>query len=192
MTPTIEELAPFVRRVARRVGADTVLIDADDRIQEAMLAAWQALGRYDPTGGAKLKTVLRHRVRGAVIDAHRRDETFSRNQRHKVTHQPFGTDSGGHMIEPADRAPAPDVNVERDLTVAAVRQAIRRLPAAQQYVIEQVDLRDRLLADVGTDVNVSESRICQVRAKAKKRLAAMPELQGFRSSAGEDFDVEAQ
>src|SRR6266511_4004579 len=64
----------FVESVARRVAASMPhTIDLGDLVQDGMLGLIDAANRFDEARGIKFETFAERRVRGAIIDALRRD-----------------------------------------------------------------------------------------------------------------------
>src|SRR6187200_2780019 len=65
---------PFVESVARRVAASMPhTIDLGDLVQDGMLGLIDAANRFDEGRGIKFETFAERRVRGAMIDALRRE-----------------------------------------------------------------------------------------------------------------------
>ena len=65
---------PFVEALARRVAASMPhSIDLGDLVQDGMIGLIDAANRYDEDRGIKFETFAERRVRGAMIDALRRD-----------------------------------------------------------------------------------------------------------------------
>lgn len=70
----IEAGVPFVESLARRVAATMPhSIDIGDLVQDGMLGLIDAAHRFDERRGIKFETFAERRVRGAMIDALRRD-----------------------------------------------------------------------------------------------------------------------
>ncbi len=70
----IESGVPFVQALARRVAASMPhSIDIGDLVQDGMIGLIDAAGRFDEARGIKFETFAERRVRGAMIDALRRD-----------------------------------------------------------------------------------------------------------------------
>src|SRR5512134_1616468 len=65
---------PFVESLARRVASSMPhSIELSDLVQDGMLGLIDAAARYDDARGIKFETFAERRVRGAMIDALRRD-----------------------------------------------------------------------------------------------------------------------
>lgn len=72
---------PIARKVASRLPAHLAV---EDLIQEGVAGLLEALERYDPSQGIDLKTFASRRIRGAIIDALRRDDLASRSVRQRA------------------------------------------------------------------------------------------------------------
>src|SRR5438034_6737050 len=72
--PRVVASLPFVEQLARRVAATMPhSIDIGDLVQDGMLGLIDAACRFDEARGIKFETFAERRVRGAMIDALRRD-----------------------------------------------------------------------------------------------------------------------
>ena len=72
---------PIARKVASRLPAH---LSVEDLIQEGVAGLLEALDRFDPSQGIDLKTFASRRIRGAIIDALRRDDLASRGVRQRA------------------------------------------------------------------------------------------------------------
>lgn len=72
---------PIARKVASRLPAHLAL---EDLIQEGVAGLLEALDRFDPSQGFDLKTFASRRIRGAILDALRRDDLASRGVRQRA------------------------------------------------------------------------------------------------------------
>ena len=64
---------PFVQGVARRVASSMPNLDVGDLVQDGMIGLIDAAKRFDESRGIKFETFAERRVRGAMIDALRKD-----------------------------------------------------------------------------------------------------------------------
>lgn len=70
----ITDSVPFVEALARRMAASMPhSIDLGDLVQDGMIGLIDAANRFDESRGIKFETFAEQRVRGAMIDALRRD-----------------------------------------------------------------------------------------------------------------------
>src|SRR6187455_3553608 len=72
--PRVIASIPFVEQLARRVAASMPnSIDIGDLVQDGVIGLIDAAHRFDEARGIKFETFAERRVRGAMIDALRRD-----------------------------------------------------------------------------------------------------------------------
>ena len=107
----IEGSVPFVQALARRLAASMPnSIDSADLVQDGMIGLIDAAQRFDESRGIKFETFAERRVRGAMIDALRRDawprgvrrtrrelEAAREELRHKLGSEPSLTDLAKHV-----------------------------------------------------------------------------------------------
>ena len=99
-SPRIVATLPFVEQLARRVAATMPhSIDIGDLVQDGVLGLIDAANRFDEARGIKFETFAERRIRGAMIDALRRDAwpRGVRRQRRELEHFGF------IARDPADR-----------------------------------------------------------------------------------------
>lgn len=102
---------PFVEALARRMAASMPhSIDLGDLVQDGMIGLIDAANRFDEKRGIKFETFAERRVRGAMIDALRRDawprgirrvrrelEAAREKLRHELGSEPSLADLAKHM-----------------------------------------------------------------------------------------------
>ena len=102
---------PFVEALARRLAASMPhSIDLGDLVQDGMIGLIDATNRFDEKRGIKFETFAERRVRGAMIDALRKDawprgvrrvrrelEAARQKLRHERGHDPSLADLAQHM-----------------------------------------------------------------------------------------------
>jgi RNA polymerase sigma factor for flagellar operon FliA len=72
--PRVVATLPFVEQLARRVAATMPhSIDIGDLVQDGVIGLIDAAQRFDETRGIKFETFAERRIRGAMIDALRKD-----------------------------------------------------------------------------------------------------------------------
>lgn len=73
-SPRVVESLPFVEQLARRVAATMPhSIDIGDLVQDGVIGLIDAAQRFDESRGIKFQTFAERRIRGAMIDALRKD-----------------------------------------------------------------------------------------------------------------------
>jgi RNA polymerase sigma factor for flagellar operon FliA len=72
--PRVLAHLPFVEQLARRVAATMPhSIDIGDLVQDGVIGLIDAAHRFDESRGIKFETFAERRIRGAMIDALRKD-----------------------------------------------------------------------------------------------------------------------
>jgi RNA polymerase sigma factor for flagellar operon FliA len=80
-----------------------------------------------------------------------------------------GKENGGKV---ADRAPSPATEAERAQLVQRLREALDRIPERDALVLSLYYNEDFNYVEIGEVLGVSESRVCQLHARALSRLRA--------------------
>jgi RNA polymerase sigma factor for flagellar operon FliA len=65
---------------------------------------------------------------------------------------------------------------ERDDRNGALQAALNALPSRERHILAESYFAERPLRDIARDLGVTESRVCQLRAQALRRLRKMPHL----------------
>ncbi len=68
--------------------------------------------------------------------------------------------------------PPPDEALERQGFQGAVHKAIAKLPEREQLIVQRTFFDGATLLEVGTELGITESRVCQLRTQAVARLKA--------------------
>ena len=77
--PRVVASLPFVEQLARRVAATMPhSIDIGDLVQDGVIGLIDAAHRFDESRGIKFETFAERRIRGAMIDALRKDALAAR------------------------------------------------------------------------------------------------------------------
>ncbi len=74
------KVALLARRVSERLPAGATL-DYDDLVSWGAIGLLEAFERFDPAQGVRFSTFAEHRIRGAIYDALRGQDTMSRRRR---------------------------------------------------------------------------------------------------------------
>ena len=107
----LDNSLPFVQALARRVAASMPnSVDVSDLVQDGMIGLIDAAQRFDGSRGIKFETFAERRVRGAMIDALRRDawprgvrrarrelEAAREKLRHQLGREPSLSDLASHL-----------------------------------------------------------------------------------------------
>lgn len=111
---TLDEIvrlyAPLVRRTAGyfRVHYDT----EQDLIQAGLMALAEAAGKYDKSIGANFTTYATYRIRGAMLDWMRQQDTMTRTTRQHKRHIDRATiELSNNHVEPSEEAIAEHLGI---------------------------------------------------------------------------------
>jgi len=137
--------------------------DAEDLVQDTLLRAYRAIGRFDGTyPRAWLLTILRNAQANRV---RRRRPSLLRNP-----------DAGERIQEGRDAQPSAEALVVGQAFDATVEDAVARLPTRFRHVLELVDidgLSYQEAADtLGVPVGTVMSRLHRARHRIRTRLTA--------------------
>lgn len=146
----------------------------EDAFQEAAIGVLAALPRFDPSRGVSLKTFLSWRAIGAVRDWGRRQDPLGRRHRRLVkegecespTEIPLDRAQDGMPFQLADLRPSPETEAIR----ADVPARIARLKPQYIRVLTAYYWEGRSLKQIGVELDVHESRACQIKASALRQL----------------------
>lgn len=151
MTDVIHILGPLVRYYADKIARlPWVRVSRDDLMQEGWLAALRASERYDGSKGCKITTYVKHRVKGAMLDA--AEIASLRASREKRTRR---------LV----RCGVPMVTGAWGLT-----SYVAALPAIQRRVIYWHYVEGRSLREISAALSIHPSRVYQIKAAGLRAL----------------------
>lgn len=172
LSPEQERLVLDTMSYARRIAvinARKYTIEEDDAISVATMGLIQAAKRFDPTKNDHFRKYAYQRILGSILDEVRKNLLGSRkdraegkkikiwsfDERHLKTDQP--------LIELADYETTPEIGID-------LKNAMGRLTTREQKVMWAM-AHGTTSKEIGEQLGVSESRICQIAGKARKQLA---------------------
>src|SRR6186997_1141508 len=189
---------PFVEALARRMAATMPnSIDIGDLVQDGVIGLIDAANRFDEGRGIKFETFAERRVRGAMIDALRRDawprgvrrvrreleaaREQLRRERTIVRITTIESTSPMAKIENIDSSTLPAVMVpseplsphrlfEQAEMRDRVKTALQMLPERERRIITLYYFEEATMKQIGTAIGVNESRVSQLHARAISRL----------------------
>ena len=164
--------------------------DAADALQDALLSAHRAAGRF---GGDSAVTTWLHRI---VVNACL--DRIRRRQAHPTVPLPDGsrqTEPGGRHVggvEPA--APATDHE-----TALVVREALAQLPPEQRTALILVDVQGYSVAEAAEIMQIAEGTVKSRCSRGRARLALLlghlrpgHQKPGGNQAAGPNVQIQAQ
>ena len=169
---------PFVQALARRLAASMPhSIDIGDLVQDGMIGLIDASHRFDESRGIKFETFAERRVRGAMIDALRRDawprgvrrvrrelEAAREELRHKLGCEPSLSDLASHIG--ADEA-------RLGRTIVRIRTIESTSPLATGDSVDEATLPPVLVPSEPPPPDKS-CELEEVRGRVRAAIAALP------------------
>jgi RNA polymerase sigma factor for flagellar operon FliA len=180
----VTEHMGWARGLARKRASRHPAIDLDEMIGEALVALVEAAKRYDPDRG-DFKSFAARRINGAMLDRARRDDPAGRHQREmdkagivtEASLRGVPTQVHGDAAELAEARytrhlvfPSIPANQEAVADLMLTREAVAKLPANLRYAVERYHFDDVGLKQVGAELGVTESRVCQLINMARQVL----------------------
>jgi RNA polymerase sigma factor FliA len=169
---------PVVDFLARRAARSVPQAHRPDLHGFGVLGLMDAIDKFRPELGHRFETYGSRRIRGAMSDGirslnwlpRRADQAASRIISKVVTvdfqtaRTAVGTRLEDCLTDP-EAAQVPD-GLDLEADHAEVMASLSVLPERERFVIEQHYYRRRRLADIGAEMGVTESRVCQLHRRA--------------------------
>ncbi|HWM03158.1 MAG TPA: sigma-70 family RNA polymerase sigma factor [Actinophytocola sp.] len=166
------------------------LLDAEDVVQETLLAAWQGLDRFD--GRASVRGWLYRIATNRSLNHLRSDSRRPRVAAPDAA--PAATVLEPTWLQPypdaaldglSDQAPGPDARYESTETISlAFVAALQHLPPRQRAVLVLRDVLGFRAAEVATILDISEAAVTSALRRARGSLASrLPVREGAPPSA---------
>jgi len=169
---------PFVQGLARRVASSMPnLIDVGDLVQDGMIGLIDAANRFDESRGIKFETFAERRVRGAMIDALRKDawpRGIRRVRRELELAREKLRDELGHEPALSDLAKHLDTNEDQlSRTIIRIKMIEATSPLASGDSVNGMNLP---LGMVPAE-SIAPDKVCEVkevRASVRAAISALP------------------
>ncbi len=175
------EYATLVKPIARRVAVNLPShLSFEDLLQEGVLGLMDALERFDPSQGYELRTFAAQRIKGAILDALRRDDFTGRGVRRRarqlnVARQALSTRLGrtparAELAQEAGVSMQELARRERESNRALVESLNQPLRSCQEMSLSLIDT----IADKASDTSVQAEVSLRIQALARA-LETLPE-----------------
>ena len=181
-TALVELHLPLVRREVARAARKVAPAAFPELMSFGTLGLLDAIDKFRPDRGHPFASYAPFRIRGAIMDGVRSLAWLPRSALRpgngkiaSVVTLDFQSVEPGHQLSLADslvdllEAPVSD-GVIRDAEHGAVADAVKALPERERRVIHEYYYGGRRLAEIAGDMDVSESRICQIHRAALRLL----------------------
>jgi RNA polymerase sigma factor (sigma-70 family) len=159
---TILEALPMVRRMASRYAGTS--LDVQDALGVGALALVEAAGRYDAGREVPFGGFAHGRVKGAMRDAHYAARGTRRTPEAEVPCDP--DDIGETVCDPA--VVRKDLRLDLLAGITGLRTRLRRVLVQHARGVPH--------CEIAADLGVTESRVSQLLATARRHLQAAMEV----------------
>ena len=154
----------YCRAVAFNVLGDRN--EAEECVNDAFLRIWNATGREAPE---KLKSYLGKTVRNIALNRYRDNN----NSKHRVL-------SCAEPLEDADRLAAPEVNYDRDITIAAlINEFLHSQPEKKQKIFVAKYYYEMTDDEIATLLGIPRGSVKSGLSRMKKELRRRFEEEGI-------------
>lgn len=174
----MNEYLPLVRKVFRRISIRLPAhVEREDLLQSGLIGLFEAIERYDPSSQSGFEAFAMKRVRGAILDALRRDDSVGRCARLKLKRIKNATEE---LASELGRAPDEDEIAERSELDLPELHKLMEMGAPMIYLDDvvmmagdrPVCLRDVLGSDEATPYDeASKKDMLRQLCRAFRRLA---------------------
>ncbi|HVD31762.1 MAG TPA: sigma-70 family RNA polymerase sigma factor [Methylomirabilota bacterium] len=174
----------FARAVASRsIDPRCRGADREDLIAAGIVGLVQAARRYRGDRGASFGAYAARRVRGQILDALRERDPLTRSARRAFREAQRATEESG-AASAAANPPYVEVSLDRIGDIAEVHRApehrderwplvagaLRDLAPLERRVLVLSYGRGLTLREIGSEIGLSESGVCRLRARALARM----------------------
>jgi RNA polymerase sigma factor for flagellar operon FliA len=169
---------PFVEALARRMASTMPhSIDLGDLVQDGVIGLIDAAQRFDESRGIKFETFAERRVRGAMIDALRRDawpRGVRRVRRELEAARETLRRELGHEPSLADLAAKVGTDEKRlGRTIVRIHTIESTSPLATSETVDETCLPSALVPSEPEAPDAAYER-CEVRDKVRNAIASLP------------------
>ncbi len=165
----IESYQPLVFKVAANWQTDEVTLM--DIIQEGTVGLIEAVENYDHTRGVAFSLYASHRVRGRMLNYMEREG----KKNLAYMDMPLTAEEGANTLSDLliDTAPAVAHQAEQNVLIAQVKQALVRLPAKEQLILNGVFLEDQEPKQLADTLDLSLSHVYRLQKQGIRRIRGM-------------------
>ena len=175
------EMTQIVRGLAGRLHARLPRgcgIEMSDQIQAGNIGLLKATINFEESYGAPLAGYARFRIRGEMLDMVRRNAGKENSGSASRPAHPGGEDS--ESMVPASADSSPQSSLMKRQRAEIIWEELKRLPLRDQAVIRLRYSREMTLREIGEELQVNESRACQLHQLALTRLKRALSKRGVR------------
>jgi len=165
----IEQYQPLVFKAAAHWRRDEA--EAMDILQEGTVGLIEAVENYDPSRGVAFSLFALHRIRGRMLTYLQKEGRHD----HVYMDSPLTADEGQRTLADCLVDSEADVSrqVERNLLLQQVQQALQKLPVKEQEVLNGVYLQDCEARQMADALDISISHIYRLQRQGIRRIRGM-------------------
>lgn len=180
----IEHYLPLIEFLSKRLGRQVPFSYRADLYSFAAIGLMDAIDKFKPELGYRFETYASRRVRGAMSDGLRALDWLPRGASERASRvietivpvdfksarSPGGTRLEETLADPVQGTlfDALELQSEHDEVAAAITE----LPEREQRIVVDHYYERRKLAEIGKDMGITESRVCQLHRRALRILEA--------------------
>jgi RNA polymerase sigma factor for flagellar operon FliA len=154
-------------------------IEISDLIQAGNVGWLQAAKSFRPDRGAPLAGYAKFRIRGEMLDMVRR--SAGRGQSRAPARMANDHDQGWEALLPASPESSPQHSVSSWQRDRIIGEELRRLPVRYRTVVRLRYSLEMTLRQIGAELQVNESRACQIHQNALNRLRQALSVRGVKT-----------
>lgn len=189
-SPEVLERFEALKQHARKAASDAYFklnhsVPYDELVQDALIGAYDAARRFDPTRGHTLTTFAYPRMNGEIMDGLRGRDYLSRHFRKKAKkaydageHSPYVSLSLDEVLSDDGYSTMADFLLhsgdeearDREANAEIIHTLVQRLDDRTRYIFIQYFWGELPYSAIGEDLGISESRVCQIVGKTCETL----------------------
>ena len=178
----IEHYLPLIEFLSRRLGRQVPYSYRADLYSFAAIGLMDAIDKFKPELGYRFETYASRRIRGAMSDGLRALDWLPRGASERASRVietivpvdfKAATGPGGPSLDDSIADPVQGTlfdNLDLEAEHGEVVIAIDELPEREQRIVKDHYYGLRKLAEIGADMGITESRVCQLHRRALKML----------------------
>lgn len=189
----VEQYLPLVHKVAGQIAAKgPVTVEAEDLAGYGVFGLLDAAVKYDKTRGATFVTYAVWRIRGEIMDAIREQKWLPRQLQDKINCGEMSKDEKRFMVSleafderrgcPSEIFGEANAGLKQVEDSDQVRRLVRGLQTEDRIVIELYFFEGWTMKRIGRSLDASESRVCQIKARALRSLRGAAGVLGLEET----------
>lgn len=172
-----DKVSLVARRVWDRLPRDAA-VQFEDLVSWGAIGLLEAFDRFDAARGIRFSTFAEYRIRGAIFDALRSHDTFSRRRRQLARRVENGRESTRRKL---GREGTPEeIAAELEMTLDEYHRAVDRTQSVSHVAMHNTDGTGRSYEETLSGPSVDSLELLasvQMRGALKSAIAALPERQ---------------